>query len=179
MSSKSEFATYKRLKYEYDSQILMHKKMIQAQINFYQNSKRIEEQRHNEAMMQLDQEQSKRVLSIKKLESEFHQKINEIRSKYAMEKKKIERRHQHEMRMIEDTKYPSRKNDDLLERENLFPDTVYAESVVTELLDLYTADFGPIDNELTSAKNKKLKELSRALDAHARLMHSVINQIAY
>ncbi|OHT11626.1 hypothetical protein TRFO_03818 [Tritrichomonas foetus] len=175
MSYKASSALiYKRLKDEYEKQKQSQKEMFQSQNEYYKNSKRLENQRHYEAMIQLEQDQARRVQLVRKQESQYHQQITEIRLKYATEKKKLERKYQHEMKMLEDSRFPIDKNEKYDHFPEIIPDAVYAEALISELVKMYNKDVGPKEVKIQT-KNKKLHLLSDSLDAHFRLLHSLLN----
>ncbi|OHT03902.1 hypothetical protein TRFO_28747 [Tritrichomonas foetus] len=169
----------KRLRDEFEQQAIVHKQMIKSQNEFYKNSKNLENQRHNEAMVKIKQDQSDRMKALKEQEAEFIKQITDIRSNYSTEKKKIERKHQHDIQMLEESNQleeesPATQINDLQE---MVPDAVYAEALITELLKLQNKNINYIRYEEMAENSKKIRNIADALDAHVKILHSTLERI--
>lgn len=165
----------KRLKEEYQQQAQAHQKMIQEENEYYKNSKAMEIQRHNEAIIQMEKAQAERIQAVKQQEDEYIKQITEIRNRHALEKKKIERNRQHELKMIEDSKFPLEPGRVEYEEPEMVPDAVYAEAVLTELLRLRNKNNNEFGENKRSLVAQRIKMLSEAIDSHGRLLRSVLS----
>lgn len=152
-----------------------YKSMIEAENQFFEKAKRMEIERHNAAMIALEQNQVERISRIKQCEQEYDRQLRELQMKYAAKKKKMKQSHQHEMRLIEEENGTfDEEHEQILEGT---PDIFFAESVVSEFLQL-RAERDAARRKPPKTSNK-LKELVDELESHFRLLHTVMNSTEY
>ena len=164
----------KRLREEYQQQAQAHQKMIQDENEYYRNSKAMEIQRHNEAIAQMEQAQAERIQAVKEQEEEYRKQILDIRMRHAQEKKKLERNRQHELKMIEESKFPLDTGRTEYEEPEMIPDAVYAEAVLTELHRLRHKNHYELSESKKSQISHRFRTLSEAIDAHGKLLRSFL-----
>ena len=165
----------KRLKKEYKSQMRSYKNMIEAENQFFEKAKRMEIERHNAAMITLEQNQVERISRIKQCEQEYERRLREMQMKYTAKKKKMKQAHQHEMRLIEEENGAyDEEHEQILEGT---PDIFFAESVVSEVLQIRSERDAP--RQRPRRASSKLKELVDELESHFRLLHTVMNAAEY
>ncbi|KAK8894742.1 hypothetical protein M9Y10_023179 [Tritrichomonas musculus] len=166
----------KRLREEYQQQKQVHEKMMQEENKFYKNSKSMEIQRHNEAITQMEQAQAERIQAVKEQEDEYMKQILQIRMRHAQEKKKIERNRQHELKIIEESRFPVGSERVEYEEPEMVPDAIYAEAVLTELFRLRNKNNDGFTEAKKNSLTQRIKMLSDAINSQSRAIHSLIDR---
>lgn len=176
MATSNNYHALQKLMEEAEQQQQIYDQMIQSEKDFYNKTLAMENQRHQEAMNQLKRQQDERMQIIKDQEMQYKHQLDEIRKKYDAKKKEIQKMHQHELKKLEETRFPHVPAADAYEQPTMVPDAVYAEAVVTELYKLMNQNRAndPIAKRKKRTAREKIEILSDTLDAHIKLLHTVI-----
>lgn len=163
-----------QLKEDYEQQIRNQKKAIQAETEFFEKARKLEMDRHNEAMLSLEQNQAKRIAKLRQHEQLYERQLNDLRRTYAAKKTRMKQTHNHEMKMLEDENASFDEIDDGDEEQT--PDTFFAESVITEILRLRDEK---ASRKRSTRPMPKLRDLVDELESHFKILHSVMNSSGY
>lgn len=136
------------------------KQMIDELNDYYEKAKAIEEQRHINKMNLLTETHSERMNKIRNQEAEYLKNVSDIRAKYARQKERMIKNHDHQMRLLMNAPLPNKH----INIEDLKVDDDYIEAVGFELRKLLRQS----QKNNSSITLSKLRDVSNELDAFLR-----------
>lgn len=171
-----------RLKDNFERQQKAQREMIEAQIQYYREAKRIENERHKKSMAMLEEKHTSRVRTVKNQEAEYLKQLLAMKQQYSKKKMQLKRKHQQEMQALENREYDDDYSDDYDEPSD-FNDAInderFVEAVVAELLMLRNNQTEKGKSKHRKSENSKLRILADEMDSHFRLVHAIMSREKY
>jgi hypothetical protein len=148
----------RKLKAEFNDQLLAQRRMIDAEKEFFTNAKRLEMHRHEDSILAMDESHGDRIRKMKSQEEQYVRQLSQLRSQYLMKKKALIRIFQRDVKHLDSP--DTQKDNDWFQGENIADET-YANAVVAEILQIRMSN-------VRSGKimNHKLRLLAEELEAY-------------
>jgi hypothetical protein len=157
--------TLRKLREELHEQVIMQSRLMNVENDFFESAKKMEGQRHEDAMKSLEESQTARICQIKSHEAHYLRQLSQVRSQSAAKRRALARTLQRDLNRLRPAEGGAPADDVVLEDEIV--DEKYAEIVASEIQRLRSEN-----RSIThpgKAQNRRLRSLAEELEAYIQL----------